>query len=49
MTPILLVDDDADVLDVLSEQIKEIPPNPFKAQNGLEALELLKTESVELI
>ena len=46
---ILIVDDEADVRETLSEMIENLGYQVIVAQNGLEALDMTKTEKVDLI
>ncbi|MFA5039491.1 MAG: response regulator [Candidatus Omnitrophota bacterium] len=46
---ILVVDDDPDIVDIISICLKDNNLNPLKAYNGPEALEKLKAENADLI
>ncbi|MDQ3278050.1 MAG: response regulator, partial [Bacteroidota bacterium] len=47
-TPILIVDDEEEILDFL-ERILKVKYTVFRAENGLEALQLLQTEAIQLV
>jgi CheY-like chemotaxis protein len=46
---VLVVDDDSDVLSTLAEILTELRLKPICAGNGLEALDILKTRSIDLM
>ena len=46
---VLVVDDDRDVLSTLVEILTELRLNPISAGNGLEALDIIKTRSIDLM
>ena len=46
---VLVVDDDSDVLSTLAEILIELRLKPICAENGLEALNILKTRSIDLM
>ena len=49
MYNILTVDDNVEVLEVLEIYLKEAGYNVYKASNGLEAIKILKFNSIHLI
>ncbi|MBT4760601.1 MAG: response regulator [Bdellovibrionaceae bacterium] len=49
MNNILIVDDEAGILDILEEFLGDISNNTFRASNGIEALAVLEKEDVKLI
>ena len=46
---VLVVDDDPDVLSTLAEILTELRLHPISAENGLDALDVLKTRSIDLM
>ena len=46
---VLVVDDDQDVLSTLAEILTELRLHPITAENGLDALDVLKTRSIDLM
>jgi DNA-binding NtrC family response regulator len=49
MENILIVDDDKNILNILSEFLKKWGYNPIKAESGKEALEKFKDMSIDLV
>lgn len=49
MKKILLVDDEPDLIDILAEILREEGYEVFKAANGAEAMERLRTTRVDLL
>jgi DNA-binding NtrC family response regulator len=49
MENILIVDDDKNVLNIISEFLKKWGYNPIKAGSGKEALELFKSMSIDMV
>jgi CheY-like chemotaxis protein len=46
---VLVVDDDRDVLSTLAEILTELRLKPISAENGLEALDIIKTRNIDLM
>ena len=46
---VLIVDDDPDVLSMLQRLLKKLEYNPFVAQNGEEALQIIDTNKVDVV
>jgi len=46
---VLVVDDEPDVLGTLTEILTELRLNPISAENGLEALDVIKTAKIDLM
>ncbi len=46
---VLIVDDDPDVLSMLERLLKKLEYNPFVAQNGEEALQIIDTNKVDVV
>ncbi|MFH0877137.1 MAG: response regulator [Candidatus Omnitrophota bacterium] len=46
---VLIVDDDPDIVDIISICLKDNNINPERAYNGMEALEKVKTKPIDLI
>lgn len=45
----LIVDDETEIREILSEVLSELDLNFFQAENGLEALDVVKKNSIDLI
>ena len=46
---VLIVDDDPDVLSMLERLLKKLEYNPFVAQNGEEALQIIETNKIDVV
>ena len=46
---ILIVDDNSDLIDFLVDSLKDSFLNVFKAENGLEALNIIKTHKIDIV
>jgi len=46
---VLVVDDDRDVVNTLAEILTELRLNPMTAENGLEALDVIRTRKIDLM
>ncbi|MFA6237784.1 MAG: response regulator [Bacteriovorax sp.] len=46
---VLIVDDDADIIDLLKESLEDLSFNVFTATNGLEALQFMNCNKVDCI
>ena len=49
MSSILIVDDDLNVLEVLEARLQSAGFDTFKAENGREALRLIKDNKIDLL